>query len=184
MRGRTLVPWLVAAATTLFVALAPGVALAHGDLQSTDPAGGSRVGKAPRAVEIVFTEAPTNDSRFQVIDGCGNDVFEQASGEGDTRRLSVNGGQAGKWIVTYRVISAEDGHFTKGEFSFRVTGERDCSRDEVGTPGPRESDGPGVAEGPDGDVASVSTEPSILLIVLAGGAVIVLALAARFFSSR
>lgn len=168
--------------TALFLALSAGTALAHGDLQGTTPAKGSTVARVPQDVEIVFTEAPAKDSRFEVLDGCDRDVFAQESGEGANRRLALTGGEPGRWTVSYRLISAEDGHFTKGEFAFRVSGKRDCTQDEVGEPGPRETtDDQALIESL--DPANESTFP-VVPILLAGAAVIVFALAARFFSPR
>ncbi len=85
--------------------------------------------------------------------------------------------------MTYRVISAEDGHFTRGEFAFRVAGKRDCAADEIGTPGPRATFGDGAAA----DDRTPPTEPGgvpVVPVLLGGGAILVLAVAVRLFSSR
>ena len=181
MRGSRSRNALVVLGVALFIGLVPAAAIAHGDLQGTTPEDGATLGSRPKEVAIVFTEPPTNDSRFEVLDGCGDDVFAGESGQGAERRLAVDGGEPGKWKVTYRVISAEDGHFSKGGFGFRVEGRRDCSEDRVGNPGPRETSD----VDPDDDLAS-DEEASfpVVPILLAGGAVILLALGARFFSSR
>ncbi|HWC13381.1 MAG TPA: copper resistance CopC family protein [Actinomycetota bacterium] len=152
-----------------------GPAVAHGDLQSTDPERGTAVERPPKSVRITFTEAPTDDGRFEVLDGCGDDVFASLDRRRGDVELQVKEGESGRWTVTYRVISAVDGHATRGNFSFKVRGVKHCDRAE---PGPTED----VAQPP----PPVGEEPEGFPIVpvLIGAGVVVAAVVVRLIASR
>lgn len=163
----------------VFVAMMPVAAWAHGDAVTTDPADGARVAETPSAISIDFSEPPTKDNRFTVLDGCGDDVLTEVTGEGTNRSLQIAGGSPGRWEVTYTVISATDGHETHDRFTFTVKGKRDCSN-------------PTTDESPDIGDKGVPVEPGLrdsssfpVAPILIGGAVIlVLAVAVRVLSSR
>ena len=157
----------------------PGMAWAHGDIARTDPPEGSKVRRAPSVVAIQFTESPTADNRFEVIDGCGDDVLAQVGGEGTNAELAVAGGQPGRWRVTYNVISSEDGHNSRGAFSFTVAGKRDCS-EPAATDSPEIGSPPPPIANDDADPASFPVVP----VLIGGGAIVGLAVAIRIFSAR
>lgn len=170
----------LAAAGALLVLLLPVHALAHGDAQTSDPAPGARVRKVPARIAISFTEPPTKDSRFEVMDGCDQDVFQELVGSGTEVELRLADGQPGRWNVSYRVISATDGHLTRKSFGFKVAGSKDCSEpdpgetdDQIGTPPPQ------VASG-DGEESSFPLGP----VAIGGGAVVLIALVVRLLSAR
>lgn len=125
---------LVVPAVVALLALA-GPAHAHGDLQATDPGLDAKVAKAPDSVAITFTEAPTAQAVLKVRDGCKRDVTQGIEVTDATATVRVALGQPGRWEVSYRVISALDGHETKGSYGFTVAGRRDCTPDKP-TPGP------------------------------------------------
>lgn len=171
MRLRTVCLGVVALVATC------GPAFGHGDLQSTKPERGSTAQRAPKTVRITFTEAPTADGRFEVIDGCRDDVVAGIDRRGADVELQVKGGQPGRWTVTYRVISAVDGHATRGNFSFKVRGAKDCG---VAEPAPTEGD---VAQPP--PPAEEEPEGSFPIVpVLVGGGLVVGAIVVRLIASR
>jgi methionine-rich copper-binding protein CopC len=117
----------------LFLTLAlgvmiPGTALGHGEIESAIPEAGSKLGKAPNHVIINFTEAPTKDAVFKVLDGCGRNLIDQAAVQGRTGHIFLaSGGEPGEWEVSYKIVSAVDGHPTKDSYGLTVTGKKDCS---------------------------------------------------------
>jgi methionine-rich copper-binding protein CopC len=162
---------------------APGAALAHGDVETTDPADGDHVVQPPTEVEITFGQPPTADSKFEVEDGCDQDVLADVRRDGATVALQVSpGGSTGSWMVRYRVISATDGHLTRGNFAFLVgRGPLLCDDDEPEideTPGGR-SPGGGAAAG-DSDGSDFPIVP----VVVGGGVILALAVAVRMMSAR
>lgn len=175
----------VGAAVALLFALSvvlSGVALAHGDIQSTDPEEGSHPVDPPDEVRITFTQAPTADSRFEVVDGCDNDVLAGVSGEGPNAVLEIEGGSTGAWTVRYRVISSVDGHPSRGNFSFLV-GRGPLNCDEP-TPDVTEDVPPEAAPSPPSDDPSGGTGFPVIPLLLGGAAVVAVAFAVRMFASR
>jgi methionine-rich copper-binding protein CopC len=164
---------------TVLVLFSPAAAWAHGDAITTVPAAGDRVRSLPKFVEIDFTEPPTQDSHYEVIDGCGDDVLAAVSGDGNLRHLSLAGGEPGKWKVTYRVISATDGHPTRDRFSFRVAGSKDCRE-----PAPGDDETPDIGEAgapiESDDGSGFSAGP----ILIGGAAILILAVVIRVLASR
>lgn len=111
---------------------------AHGEIQGTDPEPRSTVRRAPRSVAVTFTEAPTAQAVLKVTDGCKRDVSQGIEVQDATATVRVATGQPGKWNVSYRVISALDGHLTRGGYSFTVAGQKDCTPDAKPTDTPQD----------------------------------------------
>lgn len=148
---------------------------AHGDLAETTPARDSTVRKVPRRVSVTFTETPARGgSQVKVRDGCGDQVASAVNLKGRTMEIEVAGARPGKWMVSYRIVSAEDGHPSRGSYGFKVAGAKDCNGDEPDagpTEGPPE-EGVGAAEDPAGsDGGSFPILPvavgTILIVVVA-----------------
>lgn len=105
-------------------ALAPGAA-AHALLQSSDPAAGATVGSAPSTIKLVFGETPDPKlSTVTVLDVTGTN---HASGSpvtapGNKLELDVPLGSLadGVYTVSWRTVSAVDGHVAAGSFAFGV----------------------------------------------------------------
>lgn len=138
---------VIGAVLGLTAAAAP--AGAHGEIQGTDPEARSTVRRAPRSVAVTFTEAPTAQAVLEVSDGCKRDVAQAVDVTDATATVRLASGRPGKWRVSYRVISALDGHLTRGGYTFTVAGKKDCTPgdDPTGDPG----DGPTQAAPPAGD---------------------------------
>jgi copper resistance protein C len=132
-------------------------ASAHGELEGADPEPNAQLKAPPPDVTMTFTEEPSSDSVIDVTDGCGNDVVQQSLVDGNDFVVRLATGQPGKWNASFRVISAEDGHLTKGQYSFTVAGKKDCSPDKGGDGngnGDGNGDGPSPGTGGDGSNAS------------------------------
>jgi methionine-rich copper-binding protein CopC len=134
-RGRS---WsVIVVAFTLFVLAPAGPAAGHAELESSDPESGANLNSSPKVVTLTFTETPSKDGTLKVKDGCRRNVVESAKVVGRDIRLKIGSAEPGRWKVSFRLISAEDGHVTSGDFLLSVAGERDCSRnDQDPTPPP------------------------------------------------
>lgn len=169
---------LFTAAVLGLVAVAAPAA-AHGDLQATDPEARSTVRRAPRSIAITFTEAPTAQAVLKVTDGCKRDVGQGVDVTDATATVRVATGQPGKWTVSYRVISALDGHLTRGGYSFTVAGDKDCTPDEGPTDDP--GDGPAKTSPPEDreDEGSGGSGAPVVPIALSAAGLILVALIVR-----
>ncbi|MGH9038385.1 MAG: copper resistance protein CopC, partial [Acidimicrobiia bacterium] len=147
-RGRLLFALVVLA---LGAAPVP-VSRAHSSLVRTQPTANASLSAAPEEIRLWFSEpVETGHARIRVVDDSGRPLeggsLRSIPGEptGLTLHLELPG--AGRYHVSWRVLSRTEGHVTIGEFSFRVgTGEP-------------------AAEAPPGDTAppatsAASTSPS------------------------
>src|SRR5215218_6848071 len=105
--------------------LATGPAAAHGSLLSSEPAGGSSLERAPAAVTLRFSERPDPDlSTVRVLDSGGRVVAggpaRPVAGRPLELRVPTAGLAAGGYTVSWRIVSAVDGHRTDGAFGFGV----------------------------------------------------------------
>ena len=113
----------IAAAVTLGLA---GVAAAHANLASSDPAANASLDHAPAEVTMTFTEPPDPKlSVVHVLDVNGTDVeagpVQAVPGQEDQLRIPLPADLPdGVYTVSWRVVSEADGHFTAGAFSFGV----------------------------------------------------------------
>ncbi len=114
--------FVLALALSLVIA---GVASAHADLVKSDPVANSTLDTAPAKVTIDFNEAVEPAfSKITVLfeDGSSVDGGDSAVTPGNPSQLSVSltDSRAGTYIVSWRVLSATDGHITSGAFVFSV----------------------------------------------------------------
>lgn len=168
---------LVVACMVLGLAGSTAPAYAHGEIQGTDPEPQSTLRRAPRSVAVTFTEAPTAQAVLDVTDGCKRDVGQSVDVVDATATVRLAVGQPGKWKVSYRVISALDGHMTRGGYSFTVAGKRDCTPDDKPTddpaPGATQAAPPDEPDEPEGSSAPV------VPIAIGAVALVVIALVVR-----
>jgi copper transport protein len=111
---------LAALATVLCVVGFTTSASAHAALVAVEPASGSMLARAPKAVELRFNEAVTPGA-IQLIDGAGrarDDARVSASGETISVAMPPDLPQ-GTAVVSYRVIS-QDGHPVAGSVIFSI----------------------------------------------------------------
>ena len=124
MRPRGRLAALAPLAGLWLLATGPAAA-AHGALQSSDPAGGSSLDRAPSAVTLRFTEPPDRGlSTVRVLDSSGRVVAggpaRPVPGRPAELRLPLAGLPTGGYTVSWRIVSAVDGHRTDGVFGFGV----------------------------------------------------------------
>ena len=103
----------------------PGGVAAHARLTASDPAKGATLGSAPTKVTLTFTEAPdVRLTSIKVLDSAGTNHTSGSvvAAPGDELSVSVpldalpNGG----YTVSWRAVSAVDGHISAGSFVFGV----------------------------------------------------------------
>lgn len=170
-----------------------GWALAHADLVRSDPKPNAVLSEAPPLVQLWFSEAvELRSGRILVHDAAGKRVDRGsiAAPPGDARSIKVDLEQIGpgKYSVDWLVMSAVDGHVTRGFFVFSVKGET-----AAGAPSSPEVTGSVAPSAPSSEVAGSSAPPSPLEVLtrwasLLAGAVLLagfaLALIARRPSAR
>jgi copper transport protein len=104
------------------------IAFAHAQPVKYDPQPGSHLGKAPDSIQVWFDQ-PIEPalSRFQVLDRAKNridvpdELMLSENGQHATVPL-LSGIKPGVYTVIWRVVSAQDGHLTKGTYAFVVEG--------------------------------------------------------------
>lgn len=153
-------------------------ASAHGDIQGSEPPPRSVLPRPPRSVAITFTEAPTAQAVLNVTDGCKREIGRGVGVTDATATARVAAGQPGQWVVSYRVISALDGHLTRGSYTFTVDGQKDCAPDPTpdignGPPGDKKQAAPNDEDEPEGSSAPV------VPIALGAAAIVIVALIVR-----
>jgi methionine-rich copper-binding protein CopC len=132
---------VLALAVPAVLALAAAPASAHNELQSSNPATGSRLTALPDSVVLTFEEE--TDPRFVKVAATGPDGRSVAAGgpriSGATVSQPLTPGAAnGQYTVAYRVVS-KDGHpvqgsvtFTAGSYSGPVLVQPAMSAGELG----------------------------------------------------
>jgi methionine-rich copper-binding protein CopC len=158
--------------------LLPGPALAHAEMVTVEPAEGSRVDVVPTEVTISFTEPPTTAARVVVVDGCGDEVQSAVTvSNRQAVALVEPGAQPGPWRVSWSVISAVDGHGTRGQAGFAVSGRPSCSTE---SPAPAASAPPIAAPPP----ASEDGGSPLLPVTLGAAGIALVALLLRLTGGR
>jgi copper transport protein len=122
MRGRGLA---VLALVVLLCGPAAETASAHAGLTLSDPPAGSALGAAPTAIRLTFTEdAQASLSSIRVLDadGVARQTGRVEAVPGDPRSVAARVGRLGRGVytVSWRVVSADDGHATTGAYAFGV----------------------------------------------------------------
>lgn len=115
--------------TLAFAALLGGqscdVASAHAGLVRTDPVTGAALGAAPTTVKLTFSERPDPSlSTITVRDKQGvayqSGRVKTATGDALTLLQTLRPARHGIYTVTWRVVSAVDGHASSGTYAFGV----------------------------------------------------------------
>jgi copper transport protein len=144
-------PFRTATATLVLAALsllaAPAVASAHAFLVQSTPAAGQRLRVTPRSLTLAFTEPVVQGSvHLQVKAAAGSPIktgrIVLASG-GSTVAVSLPPLPTGVYLVDWQVVSAQDGHFSSGEFAFAVGSA--ASLRGLGSTGGQPTDWPNAA---------------------------------------
>jgi copper transport protein len=120
------VRWMLAAVVALLLlAMATVTVQAHALPVGSDPAPGDILQQPPRAVTMIFNEAPDPAlSYIKVLDTAGNHYEEGTATPKpyDPRILTVAVRQLGKGVYTvaWRTVASDDGHRITGSFAFGV----------------------------------------------------------------
>jgi copper transport protein len=98
---------------------------AHAGLVVSDPAAGAALGDTPTAVRLTFSENPEASlSVIRVLDSSGvsHQIGRPVLVPGDPLSLVVRVGRLGRGVytVSWRVVSAVDGHASAGAYAFGV----------------------------------------------------------------
>src|SRR5437879_11425238 len=124
--------------------LASGPAAAHAQYVSSTPAQGAILTSAPTQVSVTLSEAVQGGTgTIRVTNETGarlNATTVTYSADGRTVSTSLGAGVPGIYTVTWTAVSAVDGHFTAGSFSYGV---QDRNGNLNGTlPGPSNTGAP------------------------------------------
>jgi copper transport protein len=120
-------------------------ASAHAAIESTDPANGELLEEPPSQIVLTFTEPPDLDlTLVSVVDSTSAEMPtgppEPAPSSNREIRVRLDPVPDGVYTVTWRTVSATDGHVTSGAFSFGVgvsPGElTPIEQTDTGTPTP------------------------------------------------
>lgn len=117
-------PATVLVSLAVILALPAGVA-GHALLQSSDPARGATLGSAPTSVTLTFGEAPEQRlSSIKVLDKDGANhatgTVELVPGDSLSLHIAVGALPDGVYTVSWRTVSAVDGHVAAGSYAFGV----------------------------------------------------------------
>jgi methionine-rich copper-binding protein CopC len=101
------------------VAAAP--CMAHARLQSSSPADNAQLSAAPTTLTLKFSEAAQLAVLKLVHDGKEIPVpLDKGAKPGQTFTLTLPTLTPGKYTVQWSAMAADDGHITKGSFSFSI----------------------------------------------------------------
>jgi copper transport protein len=117
--------WLVAGAVALLLFSSAQPVFAHSELTNSTPQANAHLNRAPAQVELTFSEAiDPNFSRIDVLNSQGVrvDNADNRVDPADPTRLTVSLRSLpdGVYTVSWRALSAVDGHLTEGSFPFSI----------------------------------------------------------------
>jgi methionine-rich copper-binding protein CopC len=111
-------------ALTLAAVLAlANVSHGHARLVSSSPAGGAQVGEAPKVLTLTFDEEVKLAKLTLTRDGAPISINLDTSAPGaKTVTVPVTPLAPGAYALHWTALSTDDGHVTKGTFTFTVIG--------------------------------------------------------------
>ena len=119
--------WSAASALVLFafyLLAAPAPASAHAFLIQSSPAAGQRLRLAPRTLSLTFTEPVVRGSIHLLVKAASGSLVRTGAvflaGGRSTVSASFPALRPGVYLVDWQVVSAEDGHYSSGEFAFAI----------------------------------------------------------------
>lgn len=118
-------PALASLAVVAALVLLGGAASAHANYVKSNPAADAQLAKSPNEIRVTFSETPdANGSDIEVLDATDTRLDKRdvhaADDEQDTLVVSVPTLPSGGYLVSWTVVSAVDGHETKGAFAFAI----------------------------------------------------------------
>ena len=123
--SRSSVSILLVVVALLHASTTPASVDAHALLQSSDPPAGATLGTSPPVVTLTFGERPDPKlTSVKVLDSSGQDhasgPLEAVSDPANTIRVPISPLSDGVYTVTWRTVSAVDGHTSGGSFAFGI----------------------------------------------------------------
>lgn len=103
--------------------LAAGPSFGHAKLVSSAPAGNSQLATAPKSLTLSFNESATL-AVLTLLNG-GKEIpipLDKSAKANREFTLSLPALAPGSYIVQWSAVAADDGHVTKGSFTFTITG--------------------------------------------------------------
>ena len=121
---------------SLAVLILPDFALAHATPLRYVPAASSVLSQSPAEIQIHFSERiEPRVSSITVLgpDGSRVDLSNSALDAADPRiyRVGLKDGGKGTYTVSWQVISADDGHFSKGAYVFSIGNQTPSAASEA-----------------------------------------------------
>lgn len=138
---------LLAAVALLASAARPDAVSAHARLRSTVPAAGSTLGSAPKTVTLTFSETPdVRLTTVKVLDTGGSDrvagPVAAIADPPDSVAVPLADLGDGVYTVSWRTVSAVDGHISAGSFVFGIGQPPPSTPPDAPTAGVSESGSP------------------------------------------
>lgn len=107
----------------LALALGSAAAVAHAKLQSSTPAADSRLAQAPSTLTLNFSEKAQLAVLKLTMAGAAIPVtVDRAAAASSSVVVPLPALKPGKYEVEWSALAQDDGHVTKGTFSFSITG--------------------------------------------------------------
>jgi copper resistance protein C len=95
--------------------------MAHAKLQSSTPSNNAKLTQAPKTLTLNFNEAARLAVLKLVRDGQEISVpLDKDAKAGQTFTLTLPALSPGNYTVQWSALSADDGHVTKGSFTFSI----------------------------------------------------------------
>jgi methionine-rich copper-binding protein CopC len=95
--------------------------MAHAKLQSSTPANNAKLTQAPKTLTLNFSEAAQLAVLKLAHDGQEIPVpLDKGAKAGQTFTLTLPALSPGTYTVQWSVVAADDGHVTKGSFTFSI----------------------------------------------------------------
>jgi methionine-rich copper-binding protein CopC len=108
-------------ALSLCASVVAGPCMAHAKLQSSSPADSAQLSEAPKTLTLKFSEAAQLAVLKLVHDGKEIPVaLDKGAKAGQIFTLTLPSLAPGKYTVQWSAMAADDGHVTKGSFSFSI----------------------------------------------------------------
>jgi len=110
-------------AVALSGVLAAGPCLSHAKLQSSVPPDSAQLAQAPKTLTLNFSEA-AQLARLVLVGGGKQTTIplDKSAKPSQSVTLPLPGLVPGKYTVQWTALAADDGHVTKGSFSFSIAG--------------------------------------------------------------
>jgi copper resistance protein C len=103
--------------------IAAGTCWAHAKLQSSNPADHAQLTEAPKSLSLQFNEAAKLAVlRLSIGDKEISVPVDKSAKASQSFTITLPSLAAGKYVVQWTAIAADDGHMTKGSFDFTIGG--------------------------------------------------------------